>query len=187
MGFTERWLVWRLRRGDRTACRELIDRHHAAIYGYLRAMGADQLTAEDLTQETYARVWEKIGSLRQADSLRSWLLIIARRQLLQLARRRRPEIEMRESLPEPADPDPGALFHLEESERDSDLRHAVARLESSLRETITLHYFEDMSLREVASVLEVPVGTVKSRLHRALDQLYDLLEEKEMSRVPQGT
>ena len=113
MGLGERWLVWRLTHGDREACRELIRDHHQAVFGYLRRLGAGGGLAEDLSQETYARAWSGIQELRQALSLRSWLLTIARNQFLQHVRRPRVEEAPAEVDFEPVDPAPDALGALE--------------------------------------------------------------------------
>lgn len=179
MGLSERYRVWRLRRGDHEACRELIVRHHRGVYAYLRHLGADPALAEDLTQETYAKAWRRIETLRRSDSLRSWLLTIARNEFLQWARVDRPE---REATSEPRDgrdvaPGPQAALLL--SERDRELRRAVGGLQPELRDTVALHYFCDLSLRDCGAVLGIPPGTVKSRVNRALGCLRDLLERKE--------
>jgi RNA polymerase sigma-70 factor (ECF subfamily) len=179
VGLSEQFLVWRLRRGDREACRELIDRHHAGVYGYLRRLGADATLAEDLTQETYTRAWQRIDSLRGAASLRSWLLTIARNQFLQWARAGRPEAPTLERLPETADDRPGADSALARDERNDAVRAAVGRLDPDLRETVALHYFQELSFRQVGAVLGIPAGTVKSRLNRALGRLRALLETME--------
>jgi len=180
MGPGERLLVWRLRRGDPEACRELIRRHHAGVYGYLRRLGADPGDAEDLTQETYLRAWRHIASLRDVASLRSWLLTIARNQFLQWHRSERPEAAVVGDVPDEADDAPGAESTLERARRDLAVRRAVERLEPDLRETVALHYFQELSLREVAAVLGLPVGTAKSRIHRALDDLGKSLERWEV-------
>jgi RNA polymerase sigma-70 factor (ECF subfamily) len=180
VGLAETWLVWRLKRGDGDACRELIRRHHQAVYGFLRRLGADQALSEDLTQETYARAWSRVSGLREAVSLRAWLLAIARNEFLQLARRKGIEEVPMEDDPGSADPAPGALGGLENRQRDARLHRAVDRLEPALRETVALHYFQDLSLREVGVVLGLPPGTVKSRLNRALEALRGELDrEKE--------
>jgi RNA polymerase sigma-70 factor (ECF subfamily) len=179
VGPSERYLVWRLRRGDRRAARELIARHHRSVYGYLRHLGAAAPLAEDLTQETYAKAWRRIDTLRRSRSLRSWLLTIARNEFLQWARVERPEVEVADDLPERLDGDPGPQAALLSSERDLALRRAVACLGPELRETVALHYFHELSLRECGAVLGVPPGTVKSRVHRALGCLRELLEGKE--------
>ena len=171
MGLREQWLVWRLRRRDESAAKELIERYHAGIFAYLIHLGAAPETAEDLTQETYAKVWQQIDRLRRPDSLRSWVYRIARNELLQSARRGEPstrELDEADALPDPA---PGALESLSTEQESLDIRQAVALLEPDLREAVTLHYLQDLSLREVSEVLATPVGTIKSRIHRALEQL----------------
>ena len=179
MGLSERYLVWRLRRGEAEACRELIARHHRGVYGYLRHLGADSTLAEDLTQETYAKAWQHMRRLRQSTSLRSWLLTIARNEFLQWARVDRPERGATSRLPDRQDLTPGPQASLLLSERDGALRRTVNRLQPELRETVTLHYFHNLSLRDCARVLGIPAGTVKSRVHRALGCLRELLEGKE--------
>lgn len=171
MGPADYWLVWRLQRGDRDACRELVRRHHAGVYAYLRRLTRSVDVAEDLTQDTYALAWAHIGSLRSCTSLRAWLLTIARNQFLQSVRRRRPEEALPEGYTEAASDEPSAETELLTSEREGRLRSAVSRLEPALQEAVGLHYFQDLSLREVSEVLGVPTGTVKSRLNRALNEL----------------
>jgi RNA polymerase sigma-70 factor (ECF subfamily) len=185
VGPSERYLVWRLRRGDREACRELIRRHHSQVYGYLRRLGADPGQAEDLTQEAYTRAWQGIRTLRKAASLRSWLLTIARNEFFQRMRGHRPETTALADLPERTDDAPGAEITLVRDERDRMVRRAVARLEPTLREAIALHYFQGLSFRESGAVIGIPAGTVKSRVHRALGALHALLEQQEADHEPE--
>ena len=178
MKLGDRYLVWRLRHNDRAACRELIERHHALVFGYLRGLGAHQGLAEDLTQETFVRAWRSIDRLREAASLRSWLIAIARNEFLQTVRvKTLPMVELDETR-DPVDPSDGTDTRLEKHERDRKTRHAVGQLEITLRETIALHYFEGLSLREIATITGVPAGTAKSRLNRALECLRELLEQE---------
>jgi len=187
VGPSDRFLVWRLRRGDRDACRELIRIHHTAVYAYLRRLGADASRAEDLTQETYMRAWRSIESLRQAASLRSWLLTIARNEFFQRMRAWRIETVGLEQATEAVSGDPRADDVVALSERDGALRNAVRRLEPELQEAIALHYFQDQSFRELAEVLGVPPGTAKSRVHRALLCLRALLGKEAADHERQGT
>jgi RNA polymerase sigma-70 factor (ECF subfamily) len=187
VGPSDRFLVWRLRRGDRDACRELIRIHHTAVYAYLRRLGADASRAEDLTQDTYIRAWRSIESLKQAASLRSWLLTIARNEFFQRMRAGRIETVGLEQATEGVSGDPRADDVVALSERDGALRDAVRRLEPELQEAIALHYFQDQSFRELAEVLGVPPGTAKSRIHRALGCLRALLEKEAADHERQRT
>jgi RNA polymerase sigma-70 factor (ECF subfamily) len=171
VGPSDYWLVWRLRRGDRDACCELVRRHHAGVYAYLRRLARSSDVAEDLTQDTYAQAWTHVGSLRRCASLRAWLLTIARNEFLQWVRGRRPEEALPDGLARAASAEPSAEAALLASEREGCLRSAVSRLDPALQEAVCLHYFQDLSLREVSEVLGVPAGTVKSRLNRALGEL----------------
>jgi RNA polymerase sigma-70 factor (ECF subfamily) len=180
-------LVRRLRRRDGNACRELIRRHHRVVYGYLRRLGADEASADDLTQETYAKAWQRIESLREAASLRSWLLTIARNQFLQSVRRANPGVEELDAAMDRASEEPGAEAAVSAGERDERLHRAMGRLDSTLRETVGLHYFHELSLREVGAVLGIPTGTVKSRLNRALEALRGLLEREVDNHGQEGT
>lgn len=180
-------LVWRLRNGDREACRDLIRSHHQGVYGYLRRLGADAFLAEDLTQETYAKAWQRIETLRKSASLRSWLMTIARNEYLQSVRAGRQGTAGTEGRSEMEDPGPGPEGEAVLTERDRRVRRAVAQLEGPLQEALALHYFQELSLREVGAVLGIPPGTVKSRIHRAIGCLRNLLEEKESNDEREGT
>ncbi len=187
MGLGERTLKWRLGRRDPEACREMIRRHHSLVFGHLRRLGAEASLAEDLTQETYAKAWRKLDTLREASSLRSWLLTIARNEYFQCVRSRKPEMTGLDSLPEPSDGAPPADVAVIASERDDRLQRAVGRLDPLLQETVALHYFQDLSLREISEVLAVPSGTVKSRLNRALELLREILEQEVLNHGQEAT
>ena len=178
MGPSDWLLVRRLRRGDRDACRDLIDRFHAQVYGYLRRLGAGAASADELTQETYARAWTRIDTLRQAGSLRSWLLTIARNEFLQDARRKRPVEIGIEAADRIASDDQPADVVAARAERETGLRRALGGLDAGLLEAIDLHYYRGLSLKETAGVLGVPTGTAKSRINRALVVLRDLLDKE---------
>ncbi len=178
MKLGDRYLVWRLRRNDRAACRELVARHHAVVFGYLRGLGAPQALAEDLCQETFLAAWRSIDRLREAASLRSWLIAIARNEFLQSVRvKSLPVVDLDDTC-DVVDPAAGTDTRFEQHERDRRTRHAVQQLELTLRETIALHYFEGLSLREIATITGVPAGTAKSRLNRALECLRELLDQE---------
>ena len=132
------------------------------------------------------RAWQSIKSLRQAASLRSWLLTIARNEFFQRMRAGRIETVGLEQATEGVSGDPRADDVVALSERDRAVRDAVGRLEPDLKEAVALHYFQDLSFREVTAVLGVPSGTAKSRVHRALSCLRALLGKEAADHEEQG-
>ena len=174
--WAERKLARRLRAGEREAGRELVDRHHAAVFAFLVRMRAAPSLAEDLTQETYAKAWRRLGDLRETSSLQAWLLAIARNEYRQWARRGSLEAQKLDTrAPRPvAGPTADEAVLRDESERA--LMAAVERLDGELRELVVLHYMQGLSIRDVAAVLGAPVGTIKSRLNRALSRLRTEME-----------
>lgn len=166
--------------GDREACARLVREHHAQVYRLLLHLTHDVHLAEDLTQETFAALWRQIDGFEGRASLGTWLHRIAYNKFVDACRgaernatlRKRIERQLRE--PEGLSPMDGLLA----DERSRQLYRAVARLEASDRDLIVLHYFQDMSYREMAEVLDEPSGTVKWRTSRALGRLRSILSDE---------
>jgi RNA polymerase sigma-70 factor (ECF subfamily) len=129
--------------------------------------------AEDVAQETMARAYRARGSLRERSRLRAWIVRIAWRMALDRRRgdRRR---ERREALTEPASP-PTVEDMVAETELRTHVWQAVDALPDPLRAVVTLSAMKGHDVREVAGLLEVPEGTVKSRLHQARKALAEKL------------
>ena len=158
-------------------------RHYAGVYSYLRWVCRDAALAEDLTQETFMQIWRSLPNLRREGALRTWVYRVARSRFLQ--HRRRAGLET-VSLEELGDADhldadsPDPQVRLERDERRRAVRRAVERLPHLYREVIVLHNLEQLSLAQIAQVLEAPIGTVKSRRAKALSMLRHLLAEQEV-------
>jgi RNA polymerase sigma-70 factor (ECF subfamily) len=162
-----------------TVLRQLHDQHAVAIWRYAVHLTGDHARAEDICQETLLRAWRTPGILDQDPaSARAWLITVARNLVIDDARsaRRRHETP-RDTLPERArDDGTSALF-------DSLLvAEALAALSEDHRVVIVRAYFGGRTTREVAEELNVPEGTVKSRLHYALRALRLALQEKGVTR-----
>lgn len=168
-------LVRAIRAGDRRACAALIEAHYTDVYRFLRHLTRDTHDAEDLTQETFAVVWRRAGTFAGRSSLRTWLHRIAYSKFLDARRgRRREEARCRAlACGEPAGPGPDETLGANDQARL--LAATVARLDEADRCLIVLHYFQDMSYRDMAEVLGEPAGTVKWRTSRALVALRALL------------
>jgi len=143
----------------------LVGRHYASVYNYLRWLARDEVLAADLTDEAFVQLWRYLPRPRRGGSLRAFVFKIA----LNLYRRhlRHDGVEL---LPlEEAERAPADAWHepplvLERDELRRHVRLAVERLPDTCRAVIPLHNLEGFTLREVAEILEVPVGTAKSRL-----------------------
>jgi RNA polymerase sigma-70 factor (ECF subfamily) len=160
---------------ERDRFRRLVDDHGAAVLGLLRRLCRNPHDADDLFQETAVRVWRNRAAMPVLRSPRGWLMTIAYRVFLDL-HARRPALAAVPLLDEAdapahagADADPAGRAEAAESGRA--VRAAVETLSPPLRDVVALHYTGGLSLREVAGALGISVGTAKSRLNAALEQL----------------
>lgn len=184
MDLSEKWLLRRIRAGDRQACTDLIDKHYQQVYWYLLDLSKNQEQAADLTQDTFAKAWQALPSFRGDSSFRTWLFAIGRNEfLLQLRTQgRAPELAEYLDLEILPDPAPSAEERYSSSDLAQQVREQVQRLPGKYREVVALHYFARLSFREVAAVLGIPPGTVKSRINQAFALLKEQLETKEVRR-----
>jgi RNA polymerase sigma-70 factor, ECF subfamily len=173
-----------LRSGDMEAIARLIERYQHRLYRYLLRLVSRPSTAEDLFQQTWLRVMERIRYYDPKRSFEGWLFAVAHNLAIDHLRRRQPE-SLDEPLPSGESQsdlarsrDPGALEQLMSKERASCVLDAVSELPLPFREVITLRFEEEMKLEEIASVLALPMGTVKTRLHRAMKALRTILGKR---------
>lgn len=179
--------VARLKRGDLDALSELIERYQNRMYRFLLRIVREPAEAEDLFQQTWLRLVEKIRHFDANRNFEAWLFTLARNLAIDHLRRIRPE-----SLDEPIGGDShGATAGdqlqsrdrpvtegILERERAGRLAEALETLPLSYREVLTLRFEEEMKLEEIAQVIGAPLSTVKTRLRRSLGQLRDRLEKK---------
>jgi RNA polymerase sigma-70 factor (ECF subfamily) len=175
----DRDLIACAQQGDRQAFTELVNRHQDSIVGMTYRMCGDIRLAEDAAQEAFVRVWQNLNSYKPKYAFRSWLYRIAANAALDSLRRERPTDEL-DSL-SMADPAVGPERSVEENQRVGHVRRAIAQLSEPLRMVLILREYQELSYQEIADVLQIPVGTVMSRLNSARAQLRQellvLLEE----------
>ncbi|HOA73577.1 MAG TPA: sigma-70 family RNA polymerase sigma factor [Phycisphaerae bacterium] len=142
-----------------------------ALLVYLRRLAGRRELAEDLLQETFVQALRGVDRLDEVVSPRAWLFTIARNVGISALRRRRPVAALAEDVPaaEVAGADP----------RLERMAQAIDKLPDKLRETLELRLRHELSYEEIAAVLSIPVGTVRSRLHHAVRQLRDELAKDE--------
>jgi RNA polymerase sigma-70 factor (ECF subfamily) len=166
-------LVVRAREGDRDAFAQLVTARIARLDAVARLITRDPERAKDAVQEAFARAWRDLPGLRDPDRFDAWLRrLLANACIDELRRVRRHAVEVELiDLEHPATADSAIAV----ADRDA-LERGFRRLDPEQRSAIVLHYYLDLSLPEVAAALRLPVGTVKSRLHRAREALRAALD-----------
>ena len=174
-------LLRRIATGDQEAIEELYRRHSRLLLGQLRFMVDEPALAEEVLQDTMLAVWRGARTFRGGSRVSTWLLGIARRQARDRTRRRRPMPMADSELAERASPNPGPEAVAVERAEGRRMVAALDTLTPAHREVLGLVFGADLSLAEVARVLEVPLGTVKSRLHAARAALSRTMNEKDVN------
>lgn len=173
----EHRLIDRVRSGDSASSRELIDLHKDRLFSFIWRMIHDHHEAEDVCQEAFLKAFASLDSFRSEFRFSTWLFTIGYRVCLNRLRRKQEVVGDLDVTPieDSHDNEPFVL----ESEDASRLRDivwsAVEELSPPQRATVLLFYRHEMGCHEIAQVLELPVATVKSHLHRARGRLKDML------------
>lgn len=168
-------LLLRVAGGDRDALAELYDRTHGAVYAAALSVLANTYDAEEVTHDTFLRIWDNAGRYRPGGSPMAWMLTIARNlALMELRRRgRRGELSDQEWDAIPAD-SPRVT-----AEDRAVLQDALGALEPTERQIVLLHAASGLKHRETAKLLGLPLGTVLSKYNRALRKMRSELEGSE--------
>ncbi|HVF49976.1 MAG TPA: RNA polymerase sigma factor [Pyrinomonadaceae bacterium] len=168
----ESWWVLRAQSGDREALDELLKAVEEPLSRYIYSLVGERSPTEDILQEVFMRIYRKLRWLREPALFRAWAYRIASRETFRHLRGERQwqeQVRDEEALKSlPAAPPAREEFA---PELRAELQLRVAGLPAASRAVIVLHYLHEMSLEEVAAVLEIPPGTVKSRLSYGLASL----------------
>ena len=170
-------LVLRCRRGHREALEDLVQTWERPLFYYIRRLIDNEDEARHVLQQTWLKIFQGLKRLREPRKLPAWLYTIARRTAMSHLRARYSEIALfrsDERLPECGDGD--AHLSFDNAER---IHYGLDRLSLAHREVLTLFFLQDLTIEDIASVLEIPAGTVKSRLHHAKRMLRAILEAEE--------
>lgn len=154
---------------------QIVAEHSDAVFRLARSVVQDAALADDVTQETFIKVWRNLDSFRGDSSLRSWVLRIAHNTAVSTLRTIRDSATDPGNLPHAADPI-GTPRVVEGRAAADQLAEALATFDDLTREIVVLREIEGMSYEEIADALGVPVPTVKTRLLRARRRLSTILE-----------
>jgi RNA polymerase sigma-70 factor (ECF subfamily) len=176
--------ISRLQKGDAEALALVMAQYQHRLYRFLLRLAQDSFAADDLFQQTWVRVMEKIGRYDSRLAFDPWLFSVARNLAIDYLRRHRASSldipnERGETPAERLTGDvPDPLEQMIEFERGTILAAAIAELPVIHREVLTLRFEEEMKLDEIATVVGIPLSTVKSRLLRALETLRGRLHSR---------
>jgi RNA polymerase sigma-70 factor (ECF subfamily) len=166
--------------GSRRGVASLVEQHYESLYRYAYRLSGAQADAEDLTQEAFCKAQAQLGQLRDPERARPWLFSILRNAYLQRARTDKVHREV--SLDAVGDVACELPAEVPEVGPEQ-LQLALNELPEGFRTPVILFYFEEMSYRDIAEQMELPIGTVMSRLARAKAHLRDRLVPAESSAV----
>jgi RNA polymerase sigma-70 factor (ECF subfamily) len=183
-------------RSDRPAFEELVRRYEKELYGYLRHYLGDAEMAEDVFQQTFLQVHLKCDQFEEGRKVRPWLYTVATNQAIDYQRRNRRHkiISLDRRMQSDIEGDMGSLVELldgaeagpseeaEAAEQHGQLRRAIDDLPEQTRQVVLLVYFKGLKYREAAEILDIPVGTVKSRLHAAVQKLGETISHINLSK-----
>lgn len=173
--------------GQSEAFGVLVKRYERELYGYLQRYLGDRNLADDVFQNTFLQLYTKSGKYEAGRPVRPWLYTIATHQAIDALRRngRHQTISLdagREEMPEGdvrslvdlvEARGPGPVDMVQGDERRDRVRASVEKLPDFLKQVVLLAYYQGLKYREIAEILDIPVGTVKSRLHAALVKLQE--------------
>ncbi|MEM8962812.1 MAG: sigma-70 family RNA polymerase sigma factor [Acidobacteriota bacterium] len=168
-------LIESSRHGDADAFAQLVDRYKDRLVNYLTRLVGDPERAEDLAQETFVRLWRQLEHYRDEGVLAAYLYRIATNLVRSEARRQRrwrqmlPQINFSSDVTSSSESGPQSMTLASEAQRQ--VRRALARLNLELRAPLVLREIEGLTYPEIAALLELPEGTVKSRIHRGRKRL----------------
>jgi RNA polymerase sigma-70 factor (ECF subfamily) len=187
---TDQEVVVLAQQGAEAAYRELITRYQRPVFALVYRMVRDRELAEDLAQDTFIKVLNHIDSYRPEHKFSSWIFKIANNAAIDHLRRKQLNTLSLEGAPDALTADrqeatalqvsggeESALEELEARELGTQIERAIGRLRPEYRACIIMRHVEGRPYEEIATALELPLGTVKTYIHRARNELRDLLAE----------
>jgi RNA polymerase sigma factor (sigma-70 family) len=171
---TDGQLVARCRDGDPAAWRELVERYSRYVYAITQAFRLQEHDAEDVFQDTFAKAYERLHTLRDDDALRPWLASLARRLCLDKLRAAKRDAVLEDPDSEPSED------RLDELTDAFSVQEALRELPEHCREILDRFFARDESYRTIAEALDLPSGTIASRISRCLSRLKERLVEESL-------
>jgi RNA polymerase sigma-70 factor (ECF subfamily) len=175
----DEWLVLRIQEGDADALREIVSRWNPKLWRHACHLVGQTDGAADALQDAWLAIVRGLPRLRDPAVFRSWAYrIVSRRCADWIRRRQRDRVATERATPDPADAPAPKADPAAHRDDIAAVRRAIRELPVDHRVILTLHYLDGLSVREIVSALDIPEGTVKSRLHNARNTLRETFERK---------
>ena len=180
---TDEALVLAIAGGDKRALQVLFGRHNVRVYRFVLRFLNDEALAEDMVSEVFLDVWRQAERFERRSQVSTWLLAIARNKALSVLRRRSTE-ELDEEVAEfIEDPSDTPEVSMQKRQQTTVLQECLKQLSAAHREIVDLVYYHEKTIDEVATIIGVPVNTVKTRMFYARKRIAELMAVKGLDRA----
>jgi RNA polymerase sigma-70 factor (ECF subfamily) len=178
-GESDPHLVAKAREGDERAFRKIVERYHPMAYAVVRGALGDRWDVEDVVQEVFIKVYRGLSGFRGDAKLSTWVYTIARNEALNAARKRDPRSEPLEDVVLVAAEQSRPDERYDEKARREHLERCLSELDEDFRVALELRYMGEMSYEEISEAMGLPLGTVKTYIHRAKIELRRVMARKD--------
>ncbi|WP_128895263.1 RNA polymerase sigma factor SigW [Longirhabdus pacifica] len=185
----ESQLAKKAKGGDRSAFNELVQRYSSKIYNLAYRMLGNVQESEDVVQETFLRVYKNLASYNPTHKFSTWIYRIGTNLCIDRLRKRKPIYSLDMEREDGEGVDGYAVIASDEktpemelilSETQLSIREAIQSLPDKYKSVVILKYFQDLSLQEISEILDMPVTTVKTRIHRGREYLRRKLQHQQL-------
>jgi RNA polymerase sigma-70 factor (ECF subfamily) len=178
---SDKALMLAAKNGDAEPFGVLFDRYHQRLFDFFYRFGSDAASSEDLVQEVFLRMLKYRNTFRPDSEFRAWMYGIARTVRIDRFKGQRAESPLADSHKDLSD---GPFRHVEEQERAALLQRALLRLPEEKRELLILVRFHELKYEQIGTLLDVDVGTLKVRVHRAMVELREIVRRMSGESAP---
>ena len=159
-------LLRRIATGDRDAMRLFYERHQSQLTGFIRARGMDPATAADVVQDAMLEVWRSASRYRGEAAAKTWLFTIARNKIVDRTRKGA-RVQYMDEVPDSIDETPNPEDIAVSVSEEGRVRACLDRLKEAHKTVMRLAFYDDLTYEEIATVEDVPIGTIKTRIFHA--------------------
>ncbi len=162
--------------GDHTAFEYLFNRYREALYRLFMHRTGRTADSDDLVQETFIKVFVNLHRYNPAYTFGQWVYTIARNTFIDYTRKRQDDLSLSDTFSQPHATTPTPEERVINAQQRVAIQRALQNMAEGYRQLIMMRFFDDYSYEQIASELQLPLGTVKTRIHRAREQMFKLFE-----------